>query len=150
MPREAELYPHIKAYLQRQGYTVKGEVGAADDDPAFERCNDDRDDPGMDRRVDARIEGIDHPRQRETDVVAGDGDLGRHLHPEDGQLPGADGRGEPEGPTGRLAGLEQEVFLMVAIDARNGVVVRLGAKHHIATPLNAFAVALLQSVQPSA
>ena len=24
MPREAELYPHIKAYLQRQGYTVKG------------------------------------------------------------------------------------------------------------------------------
>ena len=30
MPREAELYPHVKAYLQRQGYTVKGEVGAAD------------------------------------------------------------------------------------------------------------------------
>ena len=28
--REAELYPPIKAYLQRQGYTVKGEVGAAD------------------------------------------------------------------------------------------------------------------------
>ncbi len=30
MPREADLYPAIKAYLQRQGYTVKGEVGAAD------------------------------------------------------------------------------------------------------------------------
>ncbi len=30
MPREADLYPHIKAYLQRQGYEVKGEVGAAD------------------------------------------------------------------------------------------------------------------------
>ncbi len=28
--REAELYAPIKAYLQRQGYTVKGEVGAAD------------------------------------------------------------------------------------------------------------------------
>jgi len=28
--READLYPPIKAYLQRQGYTVKGEVGAAD------------------------------------------------------------------------------------------------------------------------
>lgn len=30
MKREADLYPHIKAYLERQGYTVKGEVGAAD------------------------------------------------------------------------------------------------------------------------
>ena len=29
-PREADLYPHIKAFLQRQGYDVKGEVGAAD------------------------------------------------------------------------------------------------------------------------
>ncbi|MEM8538475.1 MAG: DUF2161 family putative PD-(D/E)XK-type phosphodiesterase [Pseudomonadota bacterium] len=27
---EADLYPPIKAYLQRQGYDVKGEVGAAD------------------------------------------------------------------------------------------------------------------------
>lgn len=30
MKREADLYPPIKAYLERQGYTVKGEVGAAD------------------------------------------------------------------------------------------------------------------------
>ncbi|WP_375254397.1 DUF2161 domain-containing phosphodiesterase [Yoonia sp.] len=30
MPREADLYPPVKAYLQRQGYAVKGEVGAAD------------------------------------------------------------------------------------------------------------------------
>ncbi|WP_299791065.1 DUF2161 family putative PD-(D/E)XK-type phosphodiesterase [uncultured Marivita sp.] len=30
MKREADLYPHIKAYLERQGFTVKGEVGAAD------------------------------------------------------------------------------------------------------------------------
>ncbi|HEV8034450.1 DUF2161 domain-containing phosphodiesterase [Yoonia sp.] len=30
MPREADLYPPIKAYLQRQGYEVKGEVGPAD------------------------------------------------------------------------------------------------------------------------
>ena len=30
MPKEADLYPPIKAYLQRQGYAVKGEVGAAD------------------------------------------------------------------------------------------------------------------------
>jgi hypothetical protein len=30
MPREADLYPPVKAYLQRQGYEVKGEVGAAD------------------------------------------------------------------------------------------------------------------------
>ena len=29
-PREADLYAPIKAYLQRQGYEVKGEVGAAD------------------------------------------------------------------------------------------------------------------------
>jgi hypothetical protein len=29
-PREADLYPAIKAFLQRQGYEVKGEVGAAD------------------------------------------------------------------------------------------------------------------------
>ncbi|MEO0486984.1 MAG: DUF2161 family putative PD-(D/E)XK-type phosphodiesterase [Pseudomonadota bacterium] len=28
--RETDLYPPIKAYLTRQGYTVKGEVGAAD------------------------------------------------------------------------------------------------------------------------
>ena len=28
--READLYPPIKAHLQRQGYEVKGEVGAAD------------------------------------------------------------------------------------------------------------------------
>lgn len=28
--REAELYPSIKALFERQGYTVKGEVGAAD------------------------------------------------------------------------------------------------------------------------
>ncbi len=28
--READLYPPIKAYLERQGYDVKGEVGAAD------------------------------------------------------------------------------------------------------------------------
>ncbi|WP_108814476.1 DUF2161 domain-containing phosphodiesterase [Loktanella sp. Alg231-35] len=30
MPKEADLYPPIKTYLQRQGYDVKGEVGAAD------------------------------------------------------------------------------------------------------------------------
>jgi hypothetical protein len=30
MPKEADLYPPIKAYLQQQGYDVKGEVGAAD------------------------------------------------------------------------------------------------------------------------
>lgn len=30
MPREADLYPAVKAYLQRQGYEVKAEVGAAD------------------------------------------------------------------------------------------------------------------------
>ena len=29
-PREADLYPAIKAHLTRQGYDVKGEVGAAD------------------------------------------------------------------------------------------------------------------------
>lgn len=28
--READLYPPVKAYLQRQGYDVKGEVGPAD------------------------------------------------------------------------------------------------------------------------
>ena len=28
--READLYKPIKAHLQRQGYEVKGEVGAAD------------------------------------------------------------------------------------------------------------------------
>ncbi len=28
--KEADLYPPVKAYLQRQGYAVKGEVGAAD------------------------------------------------------------------------------------------------------------------------
>lgn len=42
----------------------------------------------------------------------------------------------------RLAGRPME------IDARNGVVVRLGAKHGLATPLNAFAVALLEASQP--
>ncbi|MEM6596284.1 MAG: DUF2161 family putative PD-(D/E)XK-type phosphodiesterase [Pseudomonadota bacterium] len=30
MTREADLYPPVKAYLERQGYAVKGEVGAAD------------------------------------------------------------------------------------------------------------------------
>ncbi|WP_170573420.1 DUF2161 domain-containing phosphodiesterase [Ruegeria atlantica] len=30
MEREQDLYPPIKALLERQGYTVKGEVGAAD------------------------------------------------------------------------------------------------------------------------
>ena len=30
MTREADLYPPIKAYLTRQGYEVKGEVGAVD------------------------------------------------------------------------------------------------------------------------
>ncbi len=30
MRRESELYAPVKAYLERQGYTVKGEVGAAD------------------------------------------------------------------------------------------------------------------------
>lgn len=39
----------------------------------------------------------------------------------------------------RLAGRPME------IDARNGVVVRLGAKHDIPAPINAFAVALLQA-----
>ena len=29
-PRETDLYPHVKAFLQRQGYEVKGEIGAAD------------------------------------------------------------------------------------------------------------------------
>ena len=29
-PRESDLYPAIKAHLTRQGYEVKGEVGAAD------------------------------------------------------------------------------------------------------------------------
>lgn len=29
-PRESDLYAPVKAYLQRQGYAVKGEVGAAD------------------------------------------------------------------------------------------------------------------------
>jgi 2-dehydropantoate 2-reductase len=33
------------------------------------------------------------------------------------------------------------------IDARNGVIVRLGAKHGIATPMNALMVALLEAVQ---
>lgn len=39
----------------------------------------------------------------------------------------------------RLAGRRME------IDARNGVVVRLGAKHGVPTPLNAFATALLEA-----
>jgi 2-dehydropantoate 2-reductase len=42
----------------------------------------------------------------------------------------------------RLAGRRME------IDARNGVIVRLGARHDVATPLNAMAVALLSAVQP--
>lgn len=29
-PKEADLYPPLKRYLERQGYAVKGEVGAAD------------------------------------------------------------------------------------------------------------------------
>jgi len=33
------------------------------------------------------------------------------------------------------------------IDARNGVIVRLGAKHGIATPVNALMVALLEAAQ---
>ncbi|MEO0730032.1 MAG: hypothetical protein AAFY64_06605, partial [Pseudomonadota bacterium] len=28
--RETDLYPHVKAFLERQGYVVKSEVGAAD------------------------------------------------------------------------------------------------------------------------
>jgi 2-dehydropantoate 2-reductase len=44
----------------------------------------------------------------------------------------------------RLAGRPME------IDARNGVIVRLGARHGIPTPLNAFAVALLEAVQSRA
>ena len=28
--RETELYPPVKAFLERQGYDVKGEIGAAD------------------------------------------------------------------------------------------------------------------------
>jgi 2-dehydropantoate 2-reductase len=42
----------------------------------------------------------------------------------------------------RLAGRPMEV------DARNGVVVRLGLEHGIATPLNKAVVALLDAVQP--
>jgi hypothetical protein len=30
MEREADLYPFVKAFLEAQGYTVKGEVGAVD------------------------------------------------------------------------------------------------------------------------
>ncbi|MEM1234283.1 MAG: DUF2161 family putative PD-(D/E)XK-type phosphodiesterase [Pseudomonadota bacterium] len=30
MTREADLYPPVKAYLEGQGYAVKGEIGAAD------------------------------------------------------------------------------------------------------------------------
>ncbi len=30
MQQETELYPHVKTLLERQGYVVKGEVGAAD------------------------------------------------------------------------------------------------------------------------
>jgi len=30
MNREQDLYPPVKALLERQGYVVKGEVGAAD------------------------------------------------------------------------------------------------------------------------
>lgn len=43
----------------------------------------------------------------------------------------------------RLAGRPMEV------DARNGAVVRFGAKHGIATPLNKAVVALLEAVQPA-
>lgn len=41
----------------------------------------------------------------------------------------------------RLAGRPTEV------DARNGIIVRLGARHNIATPLNALAVTLLKAAQ---
>ena len=41
----------------------------------------------------------------------------------------------------RMAGRKME------IDARNGAIVRLGAKHGIPTPLNAMAVALLTAAQ---
>jgi 2-dehydropantoate 2-reductase len=41
----------------------------------------------------------------------------------------------------RLAGRPME------IDARNGVIVRLGRKHGIAAPMNALMVALLEAVQ---
>jgi hypothetical protein len=30
MQREADLYPHLKAFFQSRGYAVKGEIGAAD------------------------------------------------------------------------------------------------------------------------
>lgn len=30
MEREADLYPFVKAFLEAQGYSVKGEVGAVD------------------------------------------------------------------------------------------------------------------------
>ncbi|MFA8387342.1 MAG: DUF2161 domain-containing phosphodiesterase [Pelagibaca sp.] len=30
MEREADLYPHVKAFFEAQGYTVKGEVGPVD------------------------------------------------------------------------------------------------------------------------
>jgi 2-dehydropantoate 2-reductase len=43
----------------------------------------------------------------------------------------------------RVAGRAME------IDARNGVIVRLGRKHGIATPINAMMVSLLEAVQPS-
>ena len=43
----------------------------------------------------------------------------------------------------RLAGRRMEV------EARNGVLVRLGRRHGIATPLNAMATALLSAVQPA-
>jgi 2-dehydropantoate 2-reductase len=36
---------------------------------------------------------------------------------------------------------------LMEIDARNGVIVRLGRKHRIATPLNAMIVDLLQAAQ---
>ena len=42
----------------------------------------------------------------------------------------------------RLAGRPME------IDARNGVIVRLGTRHGIATPLNAMAATLLRAVSP--
>jgi 2-dehydropantoate 2-reductase len=35
---------------------------------------------------------------------------------------------------------------LVEIDARNGVIVRLGRKHGIATPANSMAVALMEAM----
>lgn len=52
------------------------------------------------------------------------------------------------GPTDSVNSILADRFAgrPMEIDARNGVVVRLGAKHGIPTPLNAFAVALLEAM----